>query len=61
MNVYVIDLVLPFATAGFVVQGMQVMEFTPAPGGPFEILVGRDILCQGTFALSFDGHFTLSL
>jgi hypothetical protein len=50
---------------------MQLMEFTPAgapqagessnPSSPFEILLGRDLLCRGAFTLSFDGHFTLSL
>ena len=61
VNVYLVDLLLPFGTAGFVVSGMQVIEFAPAGGSPFQILVGRDILCRGTFTLSFDGHFTFSL
>lgn len=26
----------------------------------FDVLVGRDILCEGVFTMSFDGHFTLS-
>jgi len=28
---------------------------------PFEILLGRDIICSGSFTLSFDGHFILSI
>lgn len=60
-NVYLVDLVLPFGNTGLVVPGMQVMEFTTAGAGPFQILLGRDILCQGTFTLSFDGHFTFAL
>ena len=61
VNVYLVDLLLPFASAGYLVQGTQVMEFAPAGGSPFQILLGRDILCRGTFTLSFDGHFTFSL
>lgn len=61
VNVYLADLVLPFGTAGFVLQGQQVMEFVPAGGSSFQILVGRDILCQRAFTLSFDGHFTFSV
>ena len=61
VNVYLVDLLLPFGNAGLVVPGKQVMEFAPAGGSPFQILLGRDILCQGTFTLSFDGHFTFSL
>lgn len=61
VNVYLVDLLLPFGNAGFIVSGTQVMEFAPAGGSPFQILLGRDILCQGTFTLSFDGHFTFSL
>jgi hypothetical protein len=61
VNVYLVDLVLPFGSTGFVVSGTQVMEFAQAGSGPFQMLLGRDVLCQGTFTLSFDGHFTLAL
>ena len=30
-------------------------------GTGFEVLLGRDIICQGAFTLSFDGHYLLSL
>lgn len=61
VNVYLVDLFLPFGNAGFIVSAAQVLEFAPAGGSPFQILLGRDILCRGTFTLSFDGHFTFSL
>jgi len=32
-------------------------EFFPQPG--FDVLLGRDILCHGTFSMSFDGHATM--
>ena len=35
------------------------VEFIPSPG--IDVLIGRDILCTGSFTMSFDGHATLSL
>jgi hypothetical protein len=61
VNVYLVDLFLPFGAAGFIVQGAQVMEFFPEGSAPFQMLLGRDIICRGTLTLSFDGHFTFSL
>ena len=34
VNVYLVDLLLPFGGAGFLVSGMQVMEFAPAGSSP---------------------------
>src|SRR5437867_723696 len=34
VNVYLVDLVLPFGSTGFIVHGAQVMEFSPAGGSP---------------------------
>ena len=71
VNVYLATLILPFGPTSYLMGPMQLMEFTPAgapqageaanPSSPFEILLGRDLLCRGAFTLSFDGHFTLSL
>ena len=61
VNVYLADLVMPFGVAGLGVSGTQLMEFTPHPGAPYQILLGRDIICQGVLTLSFDGHFTFCL
>src|SRR5207237_209180 len=59
--VYFVDLLLPFGSTGFLIQGTQVMEFIPRGGSPFQMLLGRDIICRGTFTMSFDGHFTFSI
>jgi len=59
--VYLVDLVLPFGTAGFMLSGAQVMEFSPTGGSAFQILVGRDIICRGILTLSFDGHFSFAI
>jgi predicted aspartyl protease len=61
MNVYLVDLFLPFGAAGLVLDNQQVIEFAPAANSPFHALIGRDILARGVFTLSFDGHFTFSL
>jgi Aspartyl protease len=39
---------------------VQGCEFTNHGFG-FDVLLGRDVLCKGSFSLSFDGHFILSL
>lgn len=61
VNVYLVDLLMPFGNTAILLQSIQVMEFAPASGSPFQILVGRDIICSGAFAISFDGHFTFSM
>jgi predicted aspartyl protease len=61
VSVYLIDLFLPFGAAGFVIQGTQVMEFILEGNNPFQVLLGRDVICRGVLTLSFDGHFTFSL
>jgi len=35
------------------------IEFIPLPG--LDVLLGRDVICTGSFTLSFDGHALLSL
>jgi hypothetical protein len=61
VNVFLVDLLMPFGNAGFILSNTQVMEFVPHGGSPFQMLVGRDIICRGSFTMSFDGHFTISL
>jgi len=61
VNVYLVDLLLTFGNTGHGILSTQVMDFVGDGASPFQILVGRDLLCRGTFTLSFDGHFTFSL
>ena len=35
-------------------------SFFDGSGSGFDVLIGRDILCQGVFNMSFDGHVTFS-
>jgi hypothetical protein len=58
MGNYMGDLLIPGMNFG--IHGLQLLEFQPN-GAPFEMLIGRDVLCRGTFTLSFDGHFSFAL
>jgi len=60
VNFYIIDLFVPFGPISSIIPGIQVGEFIQA-GTPYQILLGRDIICKGAFVISFDGHFTFCL
>lgn len=60
-NVYLVDLVLPFGVSSVVLPSVQVMEFNATNTTPFQLLIGRDIICRGVFTMSFDGHFSFSI
>ncbi len=40
-------------------QPVQACQFSNS-GFAFDLLLGRDIICKGSFSMSFDGHFILS-
>jgi predicted aspartyl protease len=61
VNQYLVDLIFPFGKTGFIMAAKQVMEFVAAGNTPFQILIGRDIICLGSLTMSFDGHFSFSL
>ncbi len=60
-NVYLADLILPFGPGGFGLSVKQIMEFAGPAGGPFQMLLGRDVLCDGVLTVNFDGTFTFCL
>lgn len=63
-NTYLVDLGLPLTTGQSTnvwwLGTYLVFEFTPPQNSPYQLLLGRDVLCKGTLTLSFDGHFTFS-
>ncbi len=59
-NTYLVDLGIMFAGL-FWFPAIQVLEFTPPSSGPYQLLLGRDILCQGILSVSLDGHFSFSI
>lgn len=61
VNVHLTDLVVPFGPLAFGLPGQQVMEFVASAAGPYQVLIGRDIICRGALSISFDGRFTFSL
>ena len=60
VNSYHVDLMLSFGPQSIVAPGLDVCEFDPG-SAPFQVLIGRDILCRGVLTMDFDGHFTFSL
>ena len=60
VNSYHVDLMLSFGPQSIVVSDLDVCEIDPG-SAPFQVLIGRDILCRGVLTMDFDGHFTFSL
>ena len=67
-NAYRFQIAIPFVqsqhvggtvAANVMAFNINGIEFIPLPN--IDVLIGRDILCTGAFAMSFDGHATLSL
>ena len=62
VNSYQVRVILPFGDTGIVLPNdLEIMEFNASKDGPFQILLGRDVLCSGILTMSFDGHFTFSI
>ena len=61
VNQYLVDIILPFGSAGFVQRNLPVLLFTAHDNAPFQILLGRDIIGQGVLTVAFDGTYTFSL
>lgn len=61
VDTYVVDLVLRFGTSSAVaIENIEVCEFEHGTA-PFDVLIGRDILCQGVLTMDFAGRFTFSI
>ena len=60
VNSYHVALMLSFGSQSIVAPSLDVCEFDPG-SAPFQVLIGRDILCRGVLTMNFDGHFTFSL
>lgn len=61
MNIYLVDLVFTFGQVANVRPAVETIEFAVDASSPFQMLLGRDVLCTGVFTMSHDGHFTFSL
>ena len=60
MNQYMIDLLLQFGQNSIAITEHMVTEFTSSSTA-YDMLVGRDIICQGVFTMDFSGRFSFSI
>ena len=60
VNTYHVDLILSFGAQSIAVPNLNVCEFDPGRA-PFQVLIGRDIICQGVLTMDFAGRFTFSI
>lgn len=61
VSTYLVDLVLTFNTGAPWRYLLPVTELRVDAKHPFQALLGRDVLCLGTFVMSAGGHYTLCL
>ena len=59
-NSYAVDIVLTFGTHSAVIENLEVCELDLG-SAPFDVLIGRDILCRGVLTMDFAGRFTFSI
>ena len=60
VNTYYVDIVLRFGPQSIVVPNLNACEFDSGQA-PFQILIGRDIICKGVLTMDFAGRFTFSI
>lgn len=61
VDTHVVDLMLRFGRySAVVIENLEVCELDLG-SAPFDVLVGRDILCQGVLTMDFAGRFTFSI
>lgn len=60
-NQYLVDLLIAFGDGTHVCEGLMVVEYNDHGAPEFQMLLGRDVICDGVFTIGLDGHFTLSL
>lgn len=60
VNTYYVDFILSFGPQSLVVADLEVCEIDPGKG-PFQVLIGRDVICQGVLTMDFSGRFTFSI
>ena len=60
MSQYMIDLLPQFGQNSIAITEHMVTEFT-SNSTAYDMLVGRDIICQGVFTMDFSGRFSFSV
>ncbi len=60
MNQYRIDLLLQFGKQSLAMSDFMAIEYS-SNTTLFDVLIGRDIICQGVLVMDFSGHFSFSI
>ena len=60
VNSYAVDLMLGFGAHSAVIENLEVCELDLGQAR-FDMLIGRDVLCQGVLTMDFAGRFTFSI
>ena len=60
-NAYIANVALILPVLNWWFPNLMLIEFSPQTNSPYQMLLGRDILCKGSFHMSPDGHFTLAI
>lgn len=61
VRTFLIDLALHFDGHTVVERGILALEIVREPSSPYQLLLGRDLLCKGHLTLTFDGRAVFSL
>ena len=59
-DTHAVDLVLRFGRYSAAIENLEVCEIDLGTA-PFDVIVGRDVLCQGVLTMDFAGRFTFSV
>jgi hypothetical protein len=62
-SIYFVDLLLPLDDGNIFIPQQEVLGLLGEPSdyAHFQVLLGLDILCRGTFTMSGDGAFTFEI
>jgi len=58
-DTYIADVVLVLGPYLILFSGLLIAQWDGHRGKPFDVLIGRDILCKGLFQMEPSGYFTL--
>jgi|HubBroStandDraft_1064217.scaffolds.fasta_scaffold157898_2 hypothetical protein len=60
-NTYLVDIALVFVGVNWWFPNLLAYEYVPSLNSGHQVLIGRDVICQGVFTLHTDGHFSFSI
>ena len=60
VNQHSVDLLLQFGAHAIGIPNLRVSEFKGISPN-YDLLIGRDVICQGVLTMTFNGRFTFSI